>query len=375
MSIIAQADSKPGYVNGAANTVVDLFREHGKPSLEELSRSIWIENLKTRCRKKYPSGRPQLASQFYFENVHGFPDVIEATDPLLLPSLRSKNELACDSLAELPIVPRSSLRVVNDGNSFLLEQCRLVSMNSHVYVAKGPIWPERAKYDYDEIKNLCSLPERHPNIIPSPLALVSLTDSDSRICGWLIPYHKKGNMDCYARQLRSRNLLSARLLNRWALQITRALQFLLNFGTWHGDIKPDNVVISDNEDAILIDFTRSFCTFATASPEIRDHWKGVPGDCIGIPSHWTLKAIEQSEVYSIGRTMYLVREGYDMGELYKTVGWINADYESRVVFDAQSQTPQDLQMIILRCVDQQPSSRPSLSELQDNLLQLQKIEE
>ncbi|MCJ1262264.1 hypothetical protein MMC22_002134 [Lobaria immixta] len=375
VSIVIQPDSKPGYVNGAANTITDLFREHDKRSPEDLSQSIWIEKLKTRCREKFPSGRPQLASQFYFENVNGFPDVIEATDQLLLPSLKSKNELACDSLAELPIVPRSSLRVVNDGNSFLLEQCRLVSMNSHIYVAKGPIWPERAKYDYDEIRHLCSLPECHPNIIRPPVALISLTEVDSRICGWLLPYHKKGNLDCYARELRSRNLLSARLLYKWALQIVRGLQFLLNIGTWHGDIKPDNVVISDDEDAILIDFTRSFCTFATASPEIRDYWEYTPGDCIGIPSHWSLDAIEQSEVYSIGRTLYLVGEGFDMGEIYKTVGWINADYDSKVNFGPHSQTPQHLQVIVLRCVDQQPSRRPSLSQLQDSLVQLQMGEE
>lgn len=132
---------------------------------------------------------------------------------------------------------------------------------------------------------------------------------------------------------------------------------------------------------MLIDFTRLFTTFAIASPEVKGPWsvsKGASGEIIdggeknsgfknttalGIPPEWPIEAAEKSEVYSIGRTLFLVSAS--MIRLYLEMGWTN-ESDFPVSFGESSKTPPELQQIILRCV-QQPSRRPSLVELSSNL--------
>ena len=52
--------------------------------------------------------------------------------------------------------------------------------------------------------------------------------------------------------------------------LCRRLKSLIDANTYHGDIKPDNILVSDSEDAILIDVTRTFTTMAIASTEVKE---------------------------------------------------------------------------------------------------------
>jgi hypothetical protein len=77
-----------------------------------------------------------------------------------------------------------------------------------------------------------------------------------------------------------------------------------------------------------------------------------------------------SEVYSIGRSMYLVSEGFSMLDIYAKYGWTNADYDFPTVFHPTSPTPELVQYIIRRCVAPSPSDRLSLQDLLSLLVSL-----
>ncbi|KEF54292.1 uncharacterized protein A1O9_09458 [Exophiala aquamarina CBS 119918] len=205
-----------------------------------------------------------------------------------------------------PSIPSTCLQPIIQPGSYFLPSTRLVCHESREYVAKGPIYSTRIYYDYQEIRNLVILPP-HPNIIPPPCALVTVSDIDERVCGFLAPHYRNGNLDIYARRLRSKGTITVEKLYKWLGQLVDAVRFLAEKETWHGDIKPDNIVIDDDENAVLIDLARAFTTSATTSPEARKYIS-THAPCrtsVGIPEDWPLQIVVLSEIYSIGRTMYL----------------------------------------------------------------------
>jgi serine/threonine protein kinase len=73
-------------------------------------------------------------------------------------------------------------------------------------------------------------------------------DSPPVLRGILLEYHPNGSM---GDSLRSNS--GSRPWARWALQVSEALSRLHEEGIAHMDLKPDNVVISEGWDAVLID--------------------------------------------------------------------------------------------------------------------------
>jgi serine/threonine protein kinase len=155
-------------------------------------------------------------------------------------------------------------------------------------------------------------------------------------------------------------------LSKWFLQLTRAVYTLSLHGIWHGDIKPDNIVVDDTEDLVLVDFAQAFATSATASPEVRkwlqEHAFDATGG-YGVPPEWPLSKIVASEVYSIGRTMFLVAEGISMIKIYDNFGWINHELPFHTEFAEDSVMPPSLQDLVLQCVVANPESRITLQNL------------
>jgi hypothetical protein len=331
------------------------------------------------CRETYGQSVPRFAANLRFRAKdcgEGY-EVVEDLCQDLVNALHEADGILGSSGAELTRVPRTRLSPILARRLFFLPNTRLVSYNGRKYVAKGPIYASRVEADFLELKNLLSLPRGHPNIIQAPETLVTLTETDTRVCGFLTPFHRNGNADVYAQRLRAgRATLPCAMLLRWFRQLVSAVAFLEGHGTWHGDIKPDNLLVSDDEDIILIDFARIFTTFATSSPEVREHCArhlpsaGGSGEetcgcsnSTGIPANWPVEKIILSEVYSIGRTMYLICEGVSMVDLYRRYGWINHEYDFPTAFGPESLTPELIRPIILRCVSVEPSERITLAEL------------
>lgn len=321
-----------------------------------------IERITSLCRAKYGRSAPPFGSVIYALTIDGEFQVKDLPDHRLIPALKTAPEAFGTDIPLPPLVSRSQLKPVAGVGQFLLSQTRLVEYQGKLYIAKGPVYPQRAMLDLSEVRNLISLPGRHPNVMDPPAALITLSETDERVCGFLTTYHANGNLEYYARKLRKEGKLSPKLLVKWASQLVDAVAFLARHQTFHGDLKPDNIVVTENEDIVLIDFTRLFTTFVTASPEVRKLCAQSGGTTLGIPAHWPMESVLPSEVYSIGRTLYLVCEGIEMAKVYREVGWTQ-DGAFPTVFSPRTSTPPELQRIISLCVAQDPAQRPSLEDL------------
>jgi serine/threonine protein kinase len=350
--------------------------------IEETSTSICRETVEMaleKCRRKYGCTVPPFSQTPFLRLEDGDMELWEQIDPLLLSALPQMYQELAKFHHPLRSVPANQLESMIVEGTFFPPNCRLVRVNGTNYVAKGPVYPSRIEADMQELRTLLSLPGHCRYIIPRPDAIVAVSETDSRICGFLSRFYPNGNLDIYAQRLRSRNKLTVDKLCMWFHQLVCAVQFLASHNTWHGDIKPDNILIDDDENVVLTDFARIFATSATASPEVQKNYllqnksqsmirnpvtANVPH---GIPSNWPIERAIASEIYSIGRTMYLISEGISMMKIYQTVGWVNVDHKFTSVFSPENGTPNDLRDIICDCMKPNAADRITLKRLNDVL--------
>ena len=269
---------KPEKEEETARWMTTLFLYFGDTTMASADAATEIiDNVLDSCRQKYGQGAPLLGNSIYLRDASEQPLVVEAMDRELESLLRTTSQMFGDEQALPPLVSRSNLHHVSVKDGSFMVQTTPVLLDGKVFVAKGPASAVTALDDLSEIGNLIYLPTRHPNIIPPPTRLVTLSDKDKRICGYLTPFYKNGNLDRYSAKIRPEGQLSGRTLQKWYKQLVSAVGSLIDANTYHGDIKPDNILVSDSEDLMLIDFTRTFTTMAIASPEVKK------GNCSAVP--------------------------------------------------------------------------------------------
>jgi len=105
----------------------------------------------------------------------------------------------------------------------------------------------------------------------SIIRLVGLvTNDDANIEAVLMEYVPN------AESLRDRKRIDNPELNRWTHQMKEAIDYLHNKGCVWGDAKPDNVLIRENGDIVLIDFGGG----ATSGWVEQKHYESVTGDLL-----------------------------------------------------------------------------------------------
>ena len=162
-------------------------------------------------------------------------------------------------------------------------------------------------YDYKqkfarEAKNLSKL--KHPNI-------VNVMDyfEANNTCYYVMEYLSGGNLDTL---IEKRGGLSEEETIRFTRQIGAALSFMHQNKMLHLDLKPKNVMLNTDNDAILIDFGLSKQYDSTGEPESSTTvGRGTPGyapleqanyqDGHGFPV--------TMDVYALGATMYKMLTG------------------------------------------------------------------
>jgi len=267
-TIVVERPEKEDCIADWKTQLFRYFEDRTSPVADAAKRII--DRVLESCRQEYGKGSPLFGNTRYLKDVSGQPRIIEAMDPELEPQLQTAPALFGAELTLPPSVSRSDLQYAVVGDGSFMAQTKPVLFQGETYVAKGPASAESAREDLSEVSNLLSLPTCHPNIVPPPTALITISKEDQRICGYLFPLYKRGNLDNYARKKRKRDPSFDVTVRTWFKQLVSAVKSLIDANTYHGDIKPDNILISDSEELVLIDFTRSSTTMAIASPEVKE---------------------------------------------------------------------------------------------------------
>ncbi|KAL4736164.1 hypothetical protein BDV11DRAFT_20942 [Aspergillus similis] len=123
---------------------------------------------------------------------------------------------------------------------------------------------------YHELRFLLTCPP-HPHIMPRPLAVVlkkSAFGGRSGVVGFLLQYFEGGSLrDILPARQRSATLSDTVKL-RWCRQVASALTHLHEMGTFYSDLRPDNVLLDAEENAVLCDFEQRGNWYEWSPPEV-----------------------------------------------------------------------------------------------------------
>jgi hypothetical protein len=242
------------------------------------------------------------------------------------------------------------------------------------------------KYLYHELKTLLTLPP-HPNIISRPPQLVTKKcrfGSKTAIIGFTTEYHFAGTLRDIIPERAVHGTLRIMDQLKWASQLTSALIHIQEHGRFYSDLRLDNIVLSEHDDLIMVDFEQRgvWCEFA--APEVNyldyvcmlasdselpesvkgkydcllerylpgykriqadeyhnsEHGYSIPWLCLAPVEH------ESAEVYMLGRVLWCIFEGQSSPEV---AVWQSYQHEPKLSFPSYHRTPPDLKDLIDVC--------------------------
>lgn len=242
---------------------------------------------------------------------------------------------------------------------------------------------------YHEIRTIRSLLP-HPNIVAPATTFVTATEISEKprqafICGTLSPYMYNGTLNDQVKEARDTEspLLLAEK-GKWCFQMVSAIAHTHHLcETYHNDIKPSNFLIDDNRDLILIDWAQSGASRCTIAPEAdgsydveaqpdsptdkRLYKKYEDPERENQPCFWPYRdvfpvwrvecpeALEAAEVFSLGRTMWMLLEEVDEGS--PDDGMVTTHWKK------WGDIPDEWKAIVGRCLESDPNKRVGLLEL------------
>jgi eukaryotic-like serine/threonine-protein kinase len=179
-----------------------------------------------------------------------------------------------------------------------------------------------------------------------------------------MPYYEKGSI----KQLMASKFLTVRDILRYALQIITGLHNIHTKKLIHFDIKPDNILISNNNEALIADFGLAKPTnLVGLAGQDRFYFKQKPPEAFDT-DHFDNKY----DIYQLGITLYRMCNGntYFNSILGK---YINKDLTIKrddFKFDCQNgrfpdrsyflpHIPKKLKKVILKCIEIDPDKRYS----------------
>jgi len=238
-------------------------------------------------------------------------------------------------------------------------------------------------YLYHELSILLTIPP-HPYIIPPPSHLITKEvrfGSKIAILGFTLPYFSKGCLRDILPRRRVQGSLNMSDQIKWALQTTQALKHIQDKGPgWYCDLRLDNVLLSDSDDVVLIDFEQRGVMPSFAAPEIRyldyvlslvkestldgevmEEYKMLYEQHIGPfkvgkmtddyhgSAPWLCQVRRKREalqVYMLGRLLWCIFEGVSAPQVEV---WMEYLYEPDVEFPVLKRTPMGLRPLIEMC--------------------------
>ncbi len=147
---------------------------------------------------------------------------------------------------------------------------------------------------FEESRKICKA--EHPNIIN--INHVSYDDDYIYIT---MPYYKQGSLQ---HLLESRNLMVKEIID-YSLDFLYAIEYLHSIGILHCDIKPNNILISEDNSAVLTDFGSAVYLDKDGKSKLRNvYYKHIA------PEQCTNTCIDKKvDIYQIGTTLYRMCNG------------------------------------------------------------------
>lgn len=206
---------------------------------------------------------------------------------------------------------------------------------------------------------------RHPNVAAIQYACVLECDDEKQISkiGLFSPYYKNGTLkdklSCFESPLTIKEIL------RYSFYILRGLHHIHKDGLLHQDLKPDNIMISDTDEAMIADF-------GLASY----YEKGFTGDMAFYLPHWTpdyilnLKPNIRTDIYQFGLLLFRAVNGInvlaeELFSSYLTPEKVLDQYKLAVAItkgkfptkEYKPHVPLALKKIINKCLEVNPGNR------------------
>lgn len=153
--------------------------------------------------------------------------------------------------------------------------------------------PKNSLDDPDEYFTESSIlyQSNHPNVVPIYYAC----EDDENIF-LSMPYYEKGSLN----GLMNQRFLTVREIIRYATQFLSGVHNIHSKGLIHFDIKPDNILISDRNEAVLSDFgLAKQVSFSGQAGQDRIYIKMIPPEAFSGSDFTTA-----FDVYQVGLTLY-----------------------------------------------------------------------
>ncbi|QRV98040.1 Ephrin type-A receptor 4 [Ceratobasidium sp. AG-Ba] len=201
----------------------------------------------------------------------------------------------------------------------------------------------------------------HPGILPL-YGIARIGENLAMVSPWM----KRGSLRSFLRTNPSFDRF------RLCLQLASALEYMHSHEIVHGDIKPDNIVVSDDNTLMFTDFGNSILGYsstlqftATSSPVTLRYT--APEILTGNTMH-----TKEGDVYAFGMTLFETLTGEvpfaNKSSIATVYPVINGQIPNRKDFLLKNKTMGDqLWDLLTKCWAYDPKARPSATELNEQL--------
>lgn len=209
--------------------------------------------------------------------------------------------------------------------------------------------PDSSDY-YNEAKVLYT--SSHPNVVS---IYYGCSDADNIYIA--MPYYQKGSL----KRLIDTNFLTIREVLRYSIQFLSGLNNIHSKKLIHFDIKPDNILLTDSNEALLSDFglAKAMNSLGFASPDFF-YPKQIPPEALTHSEHTI-----QYDIFLAGVTIYRLLNGNQ--HYYNQFSFGTQQEYFEAILDGSfpdktsylSHIPIKLQRIVNKCMSVDMNDRPS----------------